>query len=105
LYFNIISNFFIFNYFKNELINLFVNECKTLFIRIRKPTPQMILALARGCADHLNTTLNANDVKVKGRNWFSTWRTRLYDDCLTIAFDFMDRYEYVYLIFFVFIIK
>lgn len=78
---------------QGELINLFVNECKTLFIRIRKPTPQMILAVARGCADHLNTALNADDVKSKGRNWFSTWRTRLYDDCLMIAFDFMDRYE------------
>ena len=43
------------------MINLFVNECKTLFIRIRKPTPQIILTLARGCADHLNVKLNAND--------------------------------------------
>lgn len=61
----------------------------------------MILAVARGCADHLNTDLNADDAKSKGRNWFSTWRTRLYDECLTIAFDFMDRYEYVYFNFYI----
>ncbi|PKY53875.1 hypothetical protein RhiirA4_472324, partial [Rhizophagus irregularis] len=30
----------------NLLVNLFIDECKTLFIRIRKPTPQLILALA-----------------------------------------------------------
>uniref|UniRef100_U9T3G0 Uncharacterized protein n=1 Tax=Rhizophagus irregularis (strain DAOM 181602 / DAOM 197198 / MUCL 43194) TaxID=747089 RepID=U9T3G0_RHIID len=29
----------------SQLINLFINECKTLFIRIRKPTPQLVLAL------------------------------------------------------------
>jgi hypothetical protein len=96
------NHFFIFQFFKNDLINLFINECKTLFIRIRKPTPQLILALARKCATHLNiTTINASDAKKKGRNWFSTWRTRLYDDCLMIAFDFMDRYEYVYYIIYI----
>ncbi|CAB5380324.1 unnamed protein product [Rhizophagus irregularis] len=75
----------------NLLVNLFIDECKTLFIRIRKPTPQLIFALARNCANHLSITLNASDAKSKGRSWFATWRTRLYDDCLMIAFDFMDR--------------
>jgi hypothetical protein len=42
--------------------------------------------------------LNASDAKSKGRSWFATWRTRLYDDCLMIAFDFMDRYKYVLVI-------
>jgi hypothetical protein len=91
----IFSNTFFIILFKNLLINLFIDECKTLFIRIRKPTPQLILALARSCATHLGVTLNASDAKSKGRSWFATWRTRLYDDCLMIAFDFMDRYEYV----------
>ncbi|CAB4383484.1 unnamed protein product [Rhizophagus irregularis] len=77
----------------NLLVNLFIDECKTLFIRIQKPTPQLILALARNCANHLSVTLNASDAKSKGRSWFATWRTRLYDDCLMIAFDFMDRYN------------
>ncbi|GBC48118.2 hypothetical protein GLOIN_2v1788779 [Rhizophagus irregularis DAOM 181602=DAOM 197198] len=58
-----------------------------------KPTPQLILALARNCANHLSVTLNASDAKSKGRSWFATWKTRLYDDCLMIAFDFMDRYN------------
>ncbi|PKC56988.1 hypothetical protein RhiirA1_473192 [Rhizophagus irregularis] len=30
----------------SQLINLFINECKTLFIRIRKPTPQLVLQSA-----------------------------------------------------------
>ncbi|CAB5371850.1 unnamed protein product [Rhizophagus irregularis] len=77
----------------NLLVNLFIDKCKTLFIRIWKPTPQLILALARNCANHLSVTLNASDAKSKGRSWFATWRTRLYDDCLMIAFDFMDRYN------------
>ncbi|CAB5358820.1 unnamed protein product [Rhizophagus irregularis] len=77
----------------NLLVNLFIDECKILFIRIQKPTPQLILALARNCANHLSVTLNASDAKSKGRSWFATWRTRLYDDCLMIAFDFMDRYN------------
>ncbi|PKC53645.1 hypothetical protein RhiirA1_478875, partial [Rhizophagus irregularis] len=64
----------------NLLVNLFIDECKILFIRIQKPTPQLILALARNCANHLSVTLNASDAKSKGRSWFATWRTRLYDD-------------------------
>ncbi|PKY61555.1 hypothetical protein RhiirA4_486683 [Rhizophagus irregularis] len=76
----------------NQLANLFIDECKTLFLRIRKPTPELILALARNCANHLGVTLNASDAKNKGRGWFSTWRTRLYDECLEISFDFIDRY-------------
>ncbi|CAB5383598.1 unnamed protein product [Rhizophagus irregularis] len=52
----------------NLLVNLFIDECKTLFIRIRKPTPQLILALARNCANHLSVTLNASDAKSKGRS-------------------------------------
>ncbi|CAB4439180.1 unnamed protein product [Rhizophagus irregularis] len=76
----------------NQLANLFIDECKTLFLRIRKPTPELILALARNCANHLGVTLNTSDAKNKGRGWFSTWRTRLYDECLEISFDFIDRY-------------
>ncbi|PKB94735.1 hypothetical protein RhiirA5_386472, partial [Rhizophagus irregularis] len=33
-----------------------------------KPTPQLILALARNCANHLSVTLNASDAKSKGRS-------------------------------------
>ncbi|CAG8717122.1 15554_t:CDS:2 [Rhizophagus irregularis] len=48
----------------SQLINLFINECKTLFIRIRKPTPQLVLALVRKCINYLGvTTYNALDVK------------------------------------------
>lgn len=74
------------------MANLFIDECKTLFLRIRKPTPQMISALAQSCANHLNVNFNVNDAKKKGRGWFSTWRTRLFDDCLEIAFDFIEHY-------------
>ncbi|CAB4437806.1 unnamed protein product [Rhizophagus irregularis] len=76
----------------NLLVNLFIDECKTLFLRIRMPIPQIILTLARSCANHLNVTFNAIDAKKRGRGWFATWRTRLFDDCLEIAFDFMERY-------------
>ena len=51
-----------------------------------------LFLLARDCANHLNVNLNASDAKRKGRGWFSMWRSRLYDDCLQIAFDFIDRY-------------
>ncbi|UZO21510.1 uncharacterized protein OCT59_013901 [Rhizophagus irregularis] len=66
---------------------------KVLFFRIRKPTPELILALARECAKHLGITkIDAGDVKKKGCRWFATWRVKLYDECTEIAFDFLDRY-------------
>ncbi|CAB4467953.1 unnamed protein product [Rhizophagus irregularis] len=76
-----------------QLATLFINESKVLFFRIRKPTPELILALARECAKHLGITkIDAGDVKKKGCRWFATWRVKLYDECTEIAFDFLDRY-------------
>ena len=72
---------------------MFINESKVLFLRIRKPTPQLILELARECARYLNiTNIDADDIKKKGSGWFATWRVRLYDECTEIAFDFLDHY-------------
>ncbi|CAB5181622.1 unnamed protein product [Rhizophagus irregularis] len=49
-----------------QLATLFINESKVLFFRIRKPTPELILALARECAKHLGITkIDAGDVKKK----------------------------------------
>ncbi|CAB4496280.1 unnamed protein product [Rhizophagus irregularis] len=76
-----------------QLATLFINESKVLFFRIRKPTPELILALARECAKHLGITkIDAGDVKKKGCGWFATWRVKLYDECTEIAFDFLDHY-------------
>ena len=81
-------------FFKTRLASLFINESKVLFLRIRKPTSELILALARECARHLGIAdINASDAKKKGCGWFSTWRVRLYDRCTQIALDFLDGYR------------
>ncbi|CAG8739763.1 1891_t:CDS:2, partial [Funneliformis mosseae] len=73
--------------------NVSVSNIKVLFLRIRKPIPELILALVRECARHLRIVdINASDVKKKGCGWFSTWRIRLYDRCTQIALDFLDSY-------------
>ena len=75
------------------MCNLFIEESKILFLRIRKPTPELILALARECANFLNIVeIDSDDIKKKGNGWFATWRVRLYDECTKMAFDFLDRY-------------
>ncbi|GBB85582.1 hypothetical protein RclHR1_12080002 [Rhizophagus clarus] len=49
---------------ESQLINLFINECKTLFIRICKPTSQLVLILAQEYAKYLGvTTYNAFEAK------------------------------------------
>ncbi|PKC03776.1 hypothetical protein RhiirA5_450511 [Rhizophagus irregularis] len=80
---------------QSQLATLFINESKVFFLRIRKPTPELILSLARECARHLGITesLKAGDIKKKGCGWFSTWRVRLYDQCAVMAFEFLDRYS------------
>ncbi|CAG8667852.1 1705_t:CDS:2 [Funneliformis mosseae] len=51
---------------KTRLISLFINESKVLFLCIRKPTLELILALARECARHLRIAdINASDAKKK----------------------------------------
>jgi len=58
------------------------------------PKPELILALARECARHLEiTNIDIRDAKKKGTGWFSTWRVRLYNSCTEMAFDFLDRYR------------
>ncbi|GET66916.1 hypothetical protein GLOIN_2v1475353 [Rhizophagus irregularis DAOM 181602=DAOM 197198] len=78
----------------NRLATLFINESKVLFLRIRKPPPELILTLARECARHLEITeLDANKAKQKGCGWFATWRVRLYNECTELAFSFLDNYN------------
>ncbi|CAB4437474.1 unnamed protein product [Rhizophagus irregularis] len=71
---NTVSN----NTQQSQLATLFINESKVFFLRIRKPTPELILSLARECTRYLGITesLKAGDIKKKGCRWFSTWRVR-----------------------------
>ncbi|GBC12148.1 hypothetical protein GLOIN_2v1777150 [Rhizophagus irregularis DAOM 181602=DAOM 197198] len=41
---------------QSQLATLFINESKVFFLHIRKPTPELILSLARECARYLGIT-------------------------------------------------